>query len=78
MAHFGCPDSVRFHTSGTSIRYLRVFRANPERLNGGEWINPEGVLDVSFGVPSAIKEHVLRLVNEDLKVRASTNTTHLT
>jgi hypothetical protein len=69
-AHFGCPDGVRFYTSGTSIRYLRVFRANPERQADGQWTNVDDVLDVSLGVPEHAKDDILRAIQADLKVEA--------
>lgn len=69
-AHFGCPKSVCFHTSGTSVRYLRAFRANPERqVNGSRSLDDsDGALDISFGVPRAIEAQVQESIKTEMQV----------
>ncbi|CDO77851.1 hypothetical protein BN946_scf185032.g3 [Trametes cinnabarina] len=68
-AHFGYPTTSRFHTSGFSDRYLRVFRSNPEpsmtTALGAEDPSNQS-LDVFFSIADTLKEKVGSLIQSEL------------
>lgn len=61
-AHFGCPGSALFFTSGLSRYYLRVFQSNPTGGHGGE-----DSVDISFGVPEYLEAQVIETLRTDLE-----------
>ncbi|KAI8998910.1 hypothetical protein BD414DRAFT_476401 [Trametes punicea] len=68
-AHFGYPQGTRFHTSGLSDRYVRVFLSNPEADGGsvaGEDQSAQ-TLDVFFAVANAVKGKIMDIIATELE-----------
>lgn len=65
-AHFGQPESHRYHMSGHGLLYLRVFGANPWRGDDGSWRAPEGRIDISIGVPQGCRQKVLDILAQGI------------
>lgn len=57
-AHFGFPDSTRFHTCGFSKFHLRSFRSNPVKEDGNTWHSRADSIDISIGIPVTLKTRV--------------------
>ncbi|KAG1731459.1 uncharacterized protein EDB91DRAFT_1349320 [Suillus paluster] len=65
-AHFGQPESHRYHMAGHGLLYLRVFGANPWRGDDELWHAPEGRIDISMGVPQGCRQKVLDILAQGL------------
>ncbi|KAI0637272.1 hypothetical protein C8Q77DRAFT_558614 [Trametes polyzona] len=74
-AHFGHPLIVRFYTSGTNDRYVRVFRSNPARprdrarqpdIGTNAAMTSEDSWDVFFAISRNIRRDVVDAIEADL------------
>lgn len=65
-AHFGFPDSTRFHTCGFSKFYLRSFRSNPVKGDDDTWRPRAGSIDISIGIPVTSKTRVQEMFSRGL------------
>lgn len=65
-AHFGFPDTTRFHTCGFSKFYLRSFRSNPVKGDDNTWHPRAGSIDISIGIPVTLKTRVQEIFSRGL------------
>ncbi|KAI6035944.1 hypothetical protein BKA83DRAFT_4485033 [Pisolithus microcarpus] len=65
-AHFGFPDTTRFHTCGFSKFYLRSFRSNPVKGDDNTWHHRAGSIDISIGIPVTLKTRVQEMFSRGL------------
>ena len=65
-AHFGYPGRVKLHTAWYGDLFIRIFRSNPNIVDGKIVDSRQGSTDVLFRVDSAVRNKVLEAIERDL------------
>ena len=61
-AHFGFPDSARYHMEGCMKFHLLTVKSNPMKGADGVWHARQGSIDISMGVPTELKSRILDIL----------------